>query len=967
MQYDKAGRRVYSRTGLSTALAETYTYDRSDNVVEVKVDGITRMEASYDELGRLLGYLEKSGSETVYQRHSFVYSAEDQVLSERGRRKLDGNNEWHLTHTVNYFSDAGTGATPSAITGVGSQGTSTGDLIFYSETKNWLTSSGTANPVYQTSGSTGADGQWPDTYSRYTYEWLDPMGSGGARQTTHWLANRDGETLTTNTYGTDGSQQSAVTTVLNGTAATKTQSYTTDLFGRVLTRTMTSSNSGDKPQAAYYYFGGTAMGEVGNDGTDNVDFATMIARRDDTGDGDLRGGGEYGTPYAEFDLTHRTLASTVQNGTGSYTAKGGESLHQVAASVWGDANLWYKLAEANGLSATATLAAGQSIRIPAGVRVNTHNASTNAVYDPARALGDTQPTIPQPQKDDGCGVLGAVLLAVVAVAVTAIATAGIGALVTGAKFSTALSAVLGGGLAGLSSTAAGAASLGTVGAIGVAASGAAVGSIVSQGVGVATGIQEKFNWKGVGLAAISGGITGGLGDTFGSGITGAALRGAVSSAATQGIGTATGLQDKFSWAGVAAAGVGAGVGRYVGGKLGNSFGALLASNTAGAIANAATRSAINGDSFSRNLQAALPDVIGQTLGNAIADGVAEGGESDPSNLTEDAQALTGGGNQIQLPGRQIEINPALLRAFEAIDGPLDEEIGLSLLAQVRLAEQQGQIPSDFAGTVREKHSAVVQRLADLATANAKPQAESYWKRLGLEDGIADTLVPTRGSFAATNAELSLRIVKATADYEAGNIDRNVYDELLRGYKGNRERIAEWNDIADREVINLISSVYGGVDVARGSYRIVFNGEHTVDNYISAGGGLAGPALAGITKVGGKVIGRAAETSAPKFVPNPYGKLGGPDHVAAVDAVKADIAARGLDVGAEFKVLTPKGEKGWRFIDVVGIDPNTGMPVEFYQIGKQTKKALPVARERRAINDIKTADPKIDPIFIPYNK
>ena len=35
------------------------------------------------------------------------------------------------------------------------------------------------------------------------------------------------------------------------------------------------------------------------------------------------------------------------------------------------------------------------------------------------------------------------------------------------------------------------------------------------------------------------------------------MKGVASSAITQGIGVATGLQDKFSWAGVAAAGVGA--------------------------------------------------------------------------------------------------------------------------------------------------------------------------------------------------------------------------------------------------------------------------------------------------------------------------------------------------------------------------------------------------------------------------
>lgn len=67
------------------------------------------------------------------------------------------------------------------------------------------------------------------------------------------------------------------------------------------------------------------------------------------------------------------------------------------------------------------------------------------------------------------------------------------------------------------------------------------------------------------------------------------------------------------------------------------------------------------------------------------------------------------------------------------------------------------------------------------------------------------------------------------------------------------------------------------------------------------------------------------------------------------------------------MLTPNGDKAYRFIDVVGIDPKTRLPVEFYQVGKQTKSGLPIARETRAINDIKFADPTINPVFIPYNK
>ena len=90
------------------------------------------------------------------------------------------------------------------------------------------------------------------------------------------------------------------------------------------------------------------------------------------------------------------------------------------------------------------------------------------------------------------------------------------------------------------------------------------------------------------------------------------VRGAAGSAITQGIGVATGLQSKLSWAGVAAAGVG--------GAVGYNFDNKFTSSAVSALANAATRSAIDGSSFGDNLVAAIPDVIGQAIGDAIVRG-----------------------------------------------------------------------------------------------------------------------------------------------------------------------------------------------------------------------------------------------------------------------------------------------------------------------------------------------------------
>lgn len=121
---------------------------------------------------------------------------------------------------------------------------------------------------------------------------------------------------------------------------------------------------------------------------------------------------------------------------------------------------------------------------------------------------------------------------------------------------------------------------------------------------------------------------------------GNAVRGAVGSAVSQGIGVATGLQSKFNWADVAVsgvvAGIGGAVGRGIGGSVGSSyfnklgeemvratpsFTSSLLSGMADGIAGAAARSLADGTSFGDNLIATLPVVLGSTI--AIVDGVSK--------------------------------------------------------------------------------------------------------------------------------------------------------------------------------------------------------------------------------------------------------------------------------------------------------------------------------------------------------
>jgi hypothetical protein len=275
------------------------------------------------------------------------------------------------------------------------------------------------------------------------------------------------------------------------------------------------------------------------------------------------------------------------------------------------------IADANGLNGTETLAAGTILSIPNKV-VNIHNkSSTFRVYDPNQVLGDPTPSAPTPappkqKKKGGCGGLGRILLVAVAVAVTIFVTRNLQAAVKVAQ---------------------GIGAIGTkIAMVAAAVAGGAAGSIVSQGLGVATGLQDKFSWKGVAMAAIGAGVGQGLGMVSGlSGTTFAAgaARGALGNAITQGIGVATGLQKRFDWTGVAVGGVVGGVVNSASGWLdsrglsGPAFSVRGMANDAlsgmaGAIAGAATRSVLTGTSFGDNILKTLPDVIGATIGNAAA-------------------------------------------------------------------------------------------------------------------------------------------------------------------------------------------------------------------------------------------------------------------------------------------------------------------------------------------------------------
>ncbi|MCW0037865.1 hypothetical protein OIO03_20405, partial [Acinetobacter baumannii] len=199
---------------------------------------------------------------------------------------------------------------------------------------------------------------------------------------------------------------------------------------------------------------------------------------------------------------------------------------------------------------------------------------------------------------------------------TAAAGAGTG---FGATFSATMSTGMSvlGGTAGLTS--------GTAFAFG-AASGA-VGSIASQVAGNAMGVQDGFSWKGVALSALAGGISSGLATNplfKGADLDKVLLRSTVGNVLTQGVGVVTGLQSSFSWRGVAASAAGAVAGHVAGKLLGDvvdtaswdPWAKEMVTRTGAGLAAGTVASIAQGGRVS--MQQVATDAFGNALGSSLA-------------------------------------------------------------------------------------------------------------------------------------------------------------------------------------------------------------------------------------------------------------------------------------------------------------------------------------------------------------
>jgi hypothetical protein len=374
-----------------------------------------------------------------------------------------------------------------------------------------------------------------------------------------------------------------LTAVSETFATSKNRSFVADAAGHILQKTENGKTQN------YFYANGKPLGSSGALGA------------------------------ADFDFNYTPVSAQYPASTpGSYVVSAGDTLRGIALAVFGDAQLWYLIADANGLKTDADLTAGRNLSIPNKVTNLRNAADTFKPYAPGAIIGDTTPTLPDPPPPPpiysssgggggGCGGFGAILTVIIVV--VAIIS------MNPELIPQALSAGEGVAAATTYGMCAAPATLGEMIVNGMLVNAA------TQGASMALGLQDEFSWSGLAMGAISAGVGGALpgAEVFGDGVGGMMARAATGSLITQGIGVATGLQEHFSWSSVAASAIGAGLNvglasSPVGETLKQSFGDV-GSGLVGTLASGTAHALVFGG------KANWANVAADVFGNVIANGL----------------------------------------------------------------------------------------------------------------------------------------------------------------------------------------------------------------------------------------------------------------------------------------------------------------------------------------------------------
>ncbi|WP_431256770.1 LysM peptidoglycan-binding domain-containing protein [Roseateles chitinivorans] len=629
----------------------------------------------------------------------------------------------------------------------------------------------------------------------YEYQYWD-----AAKQTkiTSTQQGISGSGVTTFTYNSNGHLREKFDLVAN-----VRRRFMTTAQGVVILREEYRAGATVPLAHRFLYADGHLVGDVGNDGKaeSQLTYVEQMAQRELTPE-ERRKRDRSPVPVntADFDQNYQPVNSGYPGAaSSSYTVRGGDTLSSIAQSVWGDSAMWYMIAEVNGLSGNEALREGQVLVIPNKVTNIHNNATTFRPYNPGDAIGRVDPTLPEPPPPPaakkGCGGIGVILMVVVAVVVSVV-TAG------------AAAATLGPILAG--------------------AVGAAAGSAASQLVGMATGNVEKFSWKAVGKAAVSGALSAGiaeglsaLADTSAAGQSvqeaakwlkqtdnfGAAVaRGALTSGVTQA------MQGKWSWKEVGASAVGSGAGYLAGQALGDAFkgvtgGQTLKMATASAVGSWASSQVMgyNSSTTLARMSQSFASGLGQGVGQAISDRLNQQGEGPWSakNYQNGADIESTNAERVDA-GQRAAADQTNAGRSAMLSGLVYGELGGQARA-VKTGQAGGHfylpaLIADAAGISSERMSQIIS-YSQFADQNAAMDAFNNGTR-----------------YLATGPDYAPAVVGLVSQRGLHALNGRTLEENLEFYQSLIAENKDDNAIVGIALHGLADSVFHSREVASGEYR-----------------------------------------------------------------------------------------------------------------------------------------------------
>ena len=360
LRYDGLGQRIWADAADESGVRhiEEYRYSVEGFLEDTLIDGQLRARRRLDALGRT-------------------------AQSRTWKKETDGRITYLNTRDTVYDRDNRTRSeTVSESATAGENGTTT--YKYYVDQRELSATATAFGALAQSSFVPTAGGAALTT--DYKYEYWD-----SAKQSIIQKTGSTGTATSTLEYNVNGHQRK----LTDGT--TRVVEYFNSAQGLVLRREE-KRRGATMFEHRFYYAGNRRIGDLGNDGSSRVSYAENLARMAETPE-QQRKRLNNPTPVVsvDFDQNYEPIGPGNPPGAATnYTVRQGDTLSSIAQSVWGDAAMWYLIADANGLRGTDTLVEGQVLWIPNKVANIHNNANTFRPYSPGEAIGRVDPTLPEP-------------------------------------------------------------------------------------------------------------------------------------------------------------------------------------------------------------------------------------------------------------------------------------------------------------------------------------------------------------------------------------------------------------------------------------------------------------------------------------------------------------------------------------------------------------------------------------------